>query len=452
MNIRGLLQLEEELKSATAPSLERDAKVNLLKYLQVQTVQYYGVAWDGLFYELNKRVGLECLRNIKPVRSEIDFLQPKVYNLQDLYLADAERAKLCLDELIKKVVENLEGCEALYAEVKSRESTVRKANKSYDGDVRRVADMARVTVVCETPDLLVQVYLCIMGQLQPEDVLRVGNGFDPDWMPGGYRDVKVNPIVNGHLCEIQLQLRAFFSLKDGQHAAYRWARELKVTKEIMPYHLFENLSGEVTQEMIRLAQQNWRGTKDSLPCLYIAAGDYLHAQEILNKKVLSLGENIVLCAEEHSEEWRQAAIAAASVSGDLGNMLADQGKYAESEALCRRSLSIREKTLGQEHPHVATSLGNLGVLLQRQGKNDEAEPLLRRSLAAQEKALGSEHPDVAQSLLYLASLSEDQGKYAESETLHRRSLAIREKVLGSEHPDVAASHDHLASALESQVR
>ncbi|CAM9679905.1 unnamed protein product, partial [Laminaria digitata] len=103
-------------------------------------------------------------------------------------------------------------------------STIRKAKKSYDGNVRKVADMARVTVVCETPALLEQVYMSVMGHLQPQDVLRVTNGFNSDWMPSGYRDVKVNPIVNKHLCEIQLHLRAFLSLKAGQHAVYEWAR------------------------------------------------------------------------------------------------------------------------------------------------------------------------------------------------------------------------------------
>lgn len=118
---------------------------------------------------------------------------------------------------------------------------------------------------------------------QPQDVLWVGNGFSPDWMPGGYRDVKVNPVVNGHLCEIQLQLGAFFSLKDGQHEVYRWSRELNVTTEMKAEHLFKNLSREVTKEMIRLAQRNWRGTEYLLPSLHLNAGDYLQAQKVLNK-------------------------------------------------------------------------------------------------------------------------------------------------------------------------
>ncbi|CAN0561343.1 unnamed protein product, partial [Ectocarpus sp. 12 AP-2014] len=46
------------------------------------------------------------------------------------------------------------------AEVKSRESTRRKVIRSYDGDVRKVAEMARI---CTTPKALKEAYLAIMG-------------------------------------------------------------------------------------------------------------------------------------------------------------------------------------------------------------------------------------------------------------------------------------------------
>lgn len=107
-------------------------------------------------------------------------------------------------------------------------------------------------------------------------------------MPSGYRDVKVNPIVNEHLCEIQLQLRDFFALKSGQHAVYTWARELDVTTEVRATHLFENLSPEVLEEMVRLAQQNWLGTGYCLPELHLAAGRYDLAEKS-SRQVMRLG-------------------------------------------------------------------------------------------------------------------------------------------------------------------
>ena len=83
------------------------------------------------------------------------------------------------------------------------------------------------------------------------------------------------------------------------------------------------------------------------------------------------------------------------------------------------------------------SLNNLAGSIRSQGRYADAEPLFKRSLAIREKALGPDHPDVAQSLNNLAELYQAQGRYADAEPLYKRSLAIREKALGPDHPDVA---------------
>ncbi len=81
-----------------------------------------------------------------------------------------------------------------------------------------------------------------------------------------------------------------------------------------------------------------------------------------------------------------------------------QGKYAEAEPLHKRSLAIREKALGPEHPDVATDLDALGDLYLDQGKYIDAEPLLNRALAIREIVIGPEHPRLATSLNTLAAL------------------------------------------------
>ena len=45
--------------------------------------------------------------------------------------------------------------------------------------------------------------------------------------------------------------------------------------------------------------------------------------------------------------------------------LYQQGRYAEAEPLYKRSLAIREKGLGPDHPDTATVRGNLAALLDR---------------------------------------------------------------------------------------
>jgi tetratricopeptide (TPR) repeat protein len=128
----------------------------------------------------------------------------------------------------------------------------------------------------------------------------------------------------------------------------------------------------------------------------------------------------------------------------LARLYNSQGKYNEAEPLYLRSLSIREKKLGENHPDVAQSLNNLAELYRNQGKYNEAEPLYRRSLSIWEKQLGENHPDFAISLNNLALLYNSQGKYNEAEPLFLRSLSIRENQLGEDHPDVANSLNNLA--------
>ena len=45
---------------------------------------------------------------------------------------------------------------------------------------------------------------------------------------------------------------------------------------------------------------------------------------------------------------------------------------AEARRLYERTLAIKEKALGPDHPNVATSLSNLAVLLKTMGERAEA--------------------------------------------------------------------------------
>jgi len=129
-----------------------------------------------------------------------------------------------------------------------------------------------------------------------------------------------------------------------------------------------------------------------------------------------------------------------------------KAEYSKAEPLYQRSLAIREKSLGKDHPDVATSLNNLALLYKAQGNYAEAKLLYQRSLAIYEKALDIDHPHVVTSLNNLAVLYNAQGNYAEAEPLFQRSLAIREKALGKDHPDIANNLNNLALLYEAQGR
>ncbi|NES84881.1 MAG: tetratricopeptide repeat protein, partial [Moorea sp. SIO2B7] len=129
-----------------------------------------------------------------------------------------------------------------------------------------------------------------------------------------------------------------------------------------------------------------------------------------------------------------------------------QGKYGEAEPLYRQALALSKKLLGEDHPDVATSLNNLAALYKSQGRYAQAEPLYRQALALRKKLLGQDHPDVADSLNNLALLYQSQGRYEKAEPLYRQALALRKKLLGENHPHVATSLNNLALLYQSQGR
>src|SRR5262249_15119153 len=99
----------------------------------------------------------------------------------------------------------------------------------------------------------------------------------------------------------------------------------------------------------------------------------------------------------------------------VGTYLQERGQYRDAEPLLVRALSLREQSLGPDHPHTAQSLNRLAFLYRQQGKYERAEPLYLRALSIREQHLGAEHPHTAQSLNNLAGLYQEQGKYEMAE-------------------------------------
>ena len=68
------------------------------------------------------------------------------------------------------------------------------------------------------------------------------------------------------------------------------------------------------------------------------------------------------------------------------------GDYAEAEPLFRRSLEIREKRSGADHPDYATSLNNLAGLYQDHGRVRQGRAALPPSPGDREKRSGGTTP------------------------------------------------------------
>ena len=157
LDIDKLLRIETEVE--TIPySTDRNAKVNLLKYLQINTVVKYERLSTCLYFDLRRDEGFDQLYRIHEKQGPENGLeQPLETGSIEDYLRQAECAKLCLDQLLGLVSPpGTPRQEVVLASVKSLESTRRKV-KDWGG-IRRVTDLARATVICDTPHDLAEVF------------------------------------------------------------------------------------------------------------------------------------------------------------------------------------------------------------------------------------------------------------------------------------------------------
>ncbi len=123
------------------------------------------------------------------------------------------------------------------------------------------------------------------------------------------------------------------------------------------------------------------------------------------------------------------------------------GEHQTAIASFERSLEILQRTLGRNHPDVASGLNNLALLHYSLGHYEAAEPLYKRSLAIDEQTLGIDHPGVATDLNNLALLYKRQGNLEAAEPLLRRALDIKEKNFDPGHPSLVTGLKNYASTL-----
>ncbi len=95
--------------------------------------------------------------------------------------------------------------------------------------------------------------------------------------------------------------------------------------------------------------------------------------------------------------------------------------------LYRRSLAIREKALGPDHPDVAQSLNNLALLYYHQEEYEKAAEAFERIIAIDEKALGPDHPSLAQHMKNYAIILGKLDRNTEAAQWSAKAEAIRKR-------------------------
>ncbi len=140
---------------------------------------------------------------------------------------------------------------------------------------------------------------------------------------------------------------------------------------------------------------------------------------------------------------------AARLWNSLGYHLHDLADYAAARAAYERALGIVEKHLGEEHPHVATTVNNLGGVLQDLGDLAGARAAYERALGIDEAVFGPDHPNVARDVNNLGGVLQDLGDFEGARAAFERALRIDEAVFGPDHPNVATDVNNLGSVLQA---
>ena len=134
----------------------------------------------------------------------------------------------------------------------------------------------------------------------------------------------------------------------------------------------------------------------------------------------------------------------------LAMLLEERGDSEAAADLYRRTLTVREATLGPNHPELIPHLVNLGAVLRARNALDDARPLYQRALRLAEQHFGSNHPQTAACLDSLAGVLYGGHDFEQAEAYYRRALAMTEAAFGPVHPATAASAHNLGTVLDAR--
>jgi serine/threonine-protein kinase len=125
-------------------------------------------------------------------------------------------------------------------------------------------------------------------------------------------------------------------------------------------------------------------------------------------------------------------------------------RYQEELPYFERALAIYERTVGKDHPDVASVHQNMAGTLVGMGRYTDAIEQFRIALAIREKSLGADHPYVAEVECGLGEAMWYAKDYAHAIEHHRRALAMAEKTDEPNNPTLSCALTGVGRDLLSQ--
>jgi tetratricopeptide (TPR) repeat protein len=193
----------------------------------------------------------ECFRETKP--KKFDVVQPNTKTLDDF-----AKAKPILATFKAAMLETPEkyGANGVDIKVEDRISigpfkdlmrSVQKISEDYDAKPERLLDFIRASAVCHNGKEIIK-YLSGMRNDPRFTIVRAKNGFTDSAASGGYRDIKMNVLFEGHICELQVHHFGFLKIKNEKgHKIYEITRNFTIQGVLNAWDLITDKSAKMKE-------------------------------------------------------------------------------------------------------------------------------------------------------------------------------------------------------------
>ncbi|UTT84654.1 RelA/SpoT domain-containing protein [Vibrio pelagius] len=186
----------------------------------------------------------------KPTQPYTDF---------DVLYSKSHQAQAELETICKSTA-LLTNSEALFAGVKSQARAQEKIALELNGDVTRITDLARATIIANDVESLVEVYEAVSREA---DVVKVKNKFKSP-ADSGYRDLNllVRLPKTNIIAEVQLHLKAIADVKSGpEHELYEIIQGIERNAMAQNRSLNDIEAAQINnlrRQSLELYQQAWQ--------------------------------------------------------------------------------------------------------------------------------------------------------------------------------------------------
>lgn len=136
----------------------------------------------------------------------------------------------------------------------------------------------------------------------------------------------------------------------------------------------------------------------------------------------------------------------------IGKLRISQQRDAEAEEILKETLIRTQAQYGELHERTLNALNDHAMVIQHLGRLEESLDQLQRALTGYRQLLGDEHPDTLSLKQNLGMQYRLLGKFEEAEPLYQESLDGFRKALGESHPKTLSSMNNMGALLNAMGR